>query len=230
MTSSRIKHYLKNVQLIRASVRRIRALMFPGSTSYWENRYAQGGNSGDGSYGVLAQHKAEVLNGLVVTHGIESILEFGCGDGSQLNLAKYPQYVGFDISPTVLKRCIMKFADDNTKCFFLYDHTCFTDPLSVFQADMALSLDVIYHLVEDEIFEAHMKHLFGASRKLVAIYSSDFDGPTQAVHVRHRHFSTWIEQNFRDWSCMEVIKNPYLVTNAKTGTFAEFKIFQRVSP
>ena len=35
------------------------------------------------------------------------------------------------------------------------------------------SLDVIYHLVEDEILKSYMTTLFGTARKLVIIYSSN---------------------------------------------------------
>jgi hypothetical protein len=35
---------------------------FSGTQSYWEERYANGGNSGQGSAGQLADFKAEILN------------------------------------------------------------------------------------------------------------------------------------------------------------------------
>jgi hypothetical protein len=63
---------------------------FPGSADYWERRYAEGGDSGHGSYGRFAEFKAEVLNRFVAEQRIESIVEFGCGDGNQLTLASYP--------------------------------------------------------------------------------------------------------------------------------------------
>src|ERR1700689_4886366 len=70
------------------------------SPSYWDSRYAGGGNSGDGSYGNLAKFKASVLNQFVAENRIASVVEFGCGDGNQVSLAEYPRYVGIDVSPT----------------------------------------------------------------------------------------------------------------------------------
>ena len=35
------------------------------------------------------------------------------------------------------------------------------------------ALDVIYHLVGDAVFDGHMRDLFGAAQRLVAIYSSN---------------------------------------------------------
>lgn len=48
---------------------------------YWEQTYQAGETSGRGSYGVLAEFKAEVVNGLIQRENIASIIEFGCGDG-----------------------------------------------------------------------------------------------------------------------------------------------------
>jgi len=71
---------------------------FANTGDYWQQRYARGGNSGDGSYGKLADFKAEVLNEAVKELGITSVIEFGCGDGNQLTLANYPAYTGVDTS------------------------------------------------------------------------------------------------------------------------------------
>ena len=78
---------------------------FPGSVEYWESRYRVGGNSGVGSYGFFREFKADVLNEFVATHAVQTIIEFGCGDGSQLELAKYPNYLGFDVSSTAVSNC-----------------------------------------------------------------------------------------------------------------------------
>jgi len=126
---------------------------FRGSAQYWERNYACGGTSGPGSYGALAEGKAAFLNAFVDEHGVGSVIEFGCGDGHQLSLARYPRYVGVDVSRTAIGLCRRQFAHDGTKSFFLYDDACFVDRAGLFTAELALSLDVIYHLTEDEVFE-----------------------------------------------------------------------------
>ena len=72
--------------------------------AYWELNYEQGGNSGPGS-GDLGQGKAEFLNDFVRDCNVESVIEFGCGDGHQLSLAKYPHYVGLDVSRAAIRMC-----------------------------------------------------------------------------------------------------------------------------
>ena len=42
------------------------------SSDYWERRYSKGGNSGIGSYGRLAEFKAEVLNRFVKENNINT--------------------------------------------------------------------------------------------------------------------------------------------------------------
>ena len=42
-------------------------------------------------------------------------------------------------------------------------------------ADLALSLDVVFHLVEDEVFAQYMQTLIQAGNRYVIIYASDTD-------------------------------------------------------
>jgi hypothetical protein len=205
---------------------------FPGSAQYWEQRYARGGDSGAGSRGVLAESKAIVLNGLVAEHRIESVIEFGCGDGEQLVLAEYPRYLGLDVSPTTLRRTIARFADDRTKSFALYDPECFADQARRITADLALSLDVIYHLVEDHVYELHLRHVFGAARRQVVLFTSDADDPstagTFAPHVRHRPVVRDVAERFPEWRLRERIENPHAYRKVgASGSFADFFVYER---
>jgi SAM-dependent methyltransferase len=179
---------------------------FVSSSQYWEERYARKGTSGDGSYGELARAKADFLNAFVREHAVRSVTEFGCGDGNQLSLAEYPRYVGLDVSKAAIGLCKTRFANDRTKSFFLYDDQCFIDNTDVFCADLALSLDVIYHLVEDHTFEAHMTHLFASACRYVIVYASNTTAHGTAPHVRHRPFSRWVELRRPQWhlSLMEI--------------------------
>jgi hypothetical protein len=198
---------------------------FPGSRAYWERRYAAGGDSGVGSYGRFAEFKAEVINAFVTEHAVQSVIELGCGDGHQLSLANYPRYLGFDVSETALRRCRERFAGDPTRSFEPMEH------YRGQRAELALSLDVLYHLVEDPVFEDYLRTLFGAAERYVIIYSSDTDErpPDGAAHVRHRRFSRWIEQHLRDWTLCQRIRNRHPYTgDYRTGSFAEFFIYQRV--
>jgi SAM-dependent methyltransferase len=182
---------------------RIAGARFPGSRSYWRSRYARGGTSGTGSYGDSAQYKAKVLNGFVQRNGVESVIEFGCGDGNQLSPAQYPSYIGFDISPHAVTMCRERFQGVLSKQFRLMEDYAGET------ADLALSLDVVYHLVEDEVFEGYMRQLFAASARFVIINSSNTDtqAEIQLPHIRHREHTAWVSKNLADWRLAERIRD-----------------------
>ncbi len=196
---------------------------FTNTIDYWENRYASGGNSGAGSYNDLAIYKASILNDFVEKNGIVDVMEFGCGDGNQLKLANYPKYIGFDVSRTAVDICRKKFKDDESKKFFLMDF------YSTQTSQLTLSLDVIFHLVEDNIFQSYMEKLFSASRQYVVIYSSNVEkyDSNQITHVRQRKFSTWIEKNCSNWMLMQHIPNQRPYDGTGNTTFAEFFIYKK---
>ncbi|THV33593.1 methyltransferase domain-containing protein [Glycomyces buryatensis] len=204
---------------------------FPGSAQYWEQRYARGGGSGEGSRGMLAESKAKVLNRLVAEQRFESVIEFGCGDGDQLALADYPRYLGLDVSPTTLRRTIARFTDDPSKSFALYDPECFADRAGLVTADLALSLDVIYHLVEDHVYELHLRHVFAAARRQVVLFTSDADDPcvagTFAPHVRHRPVARDVAERFPEWRLRERIENPHAYRKVgPSGSFADYFVYE----
>ena len=175
------------------------------SESYWETRYSRGFNSGSGSYGRLALFKAQVINDFIGRHQIGTVIEFGSGDGHQLSLLEVPQYQGYDVSSFILDRLESLFAADQSKSF---QHMSSYDGRT---AELVLSLDVIFHLVDDGDFEKYMKRLFEAAEKYVIIYSSNQDVQEKVVapHFRHRLFTPWIEKNRPDWRLTGQIDNPF---------------------
>lgn len=192
------------------------------SSDYWDRRYISGGNSGSGSYNRLAQFKAAYLNDFVATHHIGSVIEFGSGDGSQLKLAHYPIYTGVDISAKAIDVCRSIFAGDSSKHFI--QSSAFVADTS---ADLAISLDVVFHLVEDDVFERYMRRLFACATRFVVVYSSNMDEDGPSRHVRHRRFTRWIEQNEPQWCLIDTVKNayPYDAADADNTSFADFHVF-----
>lgn len=202
---------------------------FPGTVQYWESRYAGGGTSGAGSYNRLAAFKAEVINGFVQQQGIATVIEFGCGDGNQLTLARYERYLGFDVAKSAIDKCNSLFRGDATKTFKLMTE------YSGEKAELSLSLDVIYHLIEDPVFDAYMRRLFASAERFVVIYSSNDATLNEtlraASHVRHRRFSDWIDQIASDWKLLHHIRNryPYSLANPAETSCADFYIYAKVS-
>jgi len=194
------------------------------SSNYWESRYREGRTSGAGSYNRLAIFKAETINRFIKDHRVHSVIEFGCGDGSQLRLAEYPAYVGVDVSRTVLDATRQAFEGDTTKRFVHVD-----DVGPEHFSDLSMSLDVIYHLVEDEVFERYMGQLFDSARRHVIVYSSNDVRPSDSIHVRHRRFTDWIASSRPEFRQTAFLKNAYPedVKDIDNTSFADFYFFSR---
>jgi SAM-dependent methyltransferase len=194
------------------------------SGEYWENRYASGGNSGVGSFGKLARYKAEVLNSFIEDHGINTVLELGCGDGNQLLHYKIRDYIGVDVSPTAIKLCQERFAGDTSKRFFIYDREL-RGKIGQYRADLAISVDVIYHLVEDDVLSAHIDDLFGLSSRFVIIYSTNFDRSYRSPHQVDRQVASIIQERRPDFELIDTITNPY----KGSETASDFFVYERLS-
>lgn len=211
-------------KMLRRVYLKFQGLKFSDSESYWNNRYKHGGSSGRGSYGELAAYKAEVLNDFISKHEVKSVIEFGCGDGNQLGLIKCDEYHGFDVSPEAIETCKRLYKRDGNKTFDLV-----TDYHGTL-ADLVLSLDVIYHLVEDSVFEKYITRLFSASEKYVIVYSSNTEEQAvqQGPHVKHRKFTHWIEDNIEGWCLAQHVQNRYSQgMNSDEGSIADFFVYAK---
>lgn len=210
--------------------RTYRRLRFPGSAAYWERRYVRGGTSGAGSYGRFAEVKAAQVNRAIEERGISSVIELGCGDGHQLTLLRPPRYIGLDVSPTAIELSAARFTDDPTKSFFVYDPAHHVDPLRVLSADAALSQEVLLHLVEDDVFDTYLRHLFAAADRFVLLWASDVEWRAGA-HERHRPFTPWVAANAPGWRLAEHVPSPLPFDRATgEGMLADFWVFERIEP
>ena len=193
------------------------------SARYWEKRYSRGKTSGSGSYGRLAQYKADFLNKFFEDNQVSSILDMGCGDGNQLSLLRDVAYVGADVSETVLEKNRARFAHRPNSKFLHVNDLATIDPV-----DLAMSNDVIYHLIEDEIFEHYMRSLFYYARRYVVIYANNEDLAAQTRHVRHRKFTDFVENEVSGWTLVSNEPNPYPwdPSNPNETTVASFHVFE----
>lgn len=153
------------------------------SYKYWENRYATGGNSGYGSYENFLTDKVKLLTQLVSDLGICSIADVGCGDCTILPHLTVERYVGYDISPTVINRHIQNNSDVSHT--FRLIHDPITEPF-----DMALSLDVIFHQVDDVDYNEYIRHLVNTNAKYILILTMNdrilSTEHAKAAHVKYR--------------------------------------------
>ena len=216
-----------NPSLLRKIVEKVMNVAFltrfPGSNSYWNLRYKFGGTSGAGSYGEEMAHKSQFLIDFISENNILSVIDFGCGDGNQLSNIQVSKYVGFDVSDVAIRQCRVLYAKDPTKDFrniTQYDGE---------RAQLALSLDVIYHLVEDALFDEYLARLFAAADQYIIIYSSNDNSRSahQSRHVYHRCFVEIALERFPSFQLKSAPLRSQTLGGALPGR-ASFFVFERV--
>ena len=184
-------------KIIRELFRKKITKSFINSEKYWDDRYSYGGNSGSGSYGNDAQQKANFLNNILLKYNLDTVIDIGCGDGNNLKFFKPKNYIGIDVSETIIKKNISKFKYiDNYEFFVLKNNFSnilnYIDHLIRNHALLVVSFDVIFHLIEDDKYNDHINFINNINANYCLICSSDinieYDDST--LHVRHRKYST----------------------------------------
>lgn len=188
--------------------------------AYWERRYSTGSNAGPGSTGQHAQFKANFINTFIEAQDIETVIEFGCGAGDQIRLGDYPEYIGLEVSESAVERCAERFDGDSTKSFFLYSPLHFVNR-GALTADLALSLEVIFHILNDEEYKAYMHDLFTSGAQYVIIFSSNRDEATPEMHMRHRQFTGDVEAWFPEFELIQTRENEF------PDRHSDFYVFER---
>ncbi len=179
----------------------------PDYKKWWDEWYAHGQTSGPGSRGFLAQYKAEVINEFIRTHSIQSAIEFGCGDGYNLALISYPEYIGLDISPTSVRMCEQKFKNDPTKQFMHYIPASFVNK-GFKTVDLVLCIDVLYHVLEEQDYVKTLDDIFSFNAPYVILYTTlteKWNGGY--AEIFHRNVLTYLAK-YCDYS-YTVIENKY---------------------
>ena len=217
----KIKNIINHNKLLRSLVVPVYKIFFFSSSDYWESRYKSGGNSGTGSYGKFAKFKAEIINDFVKKNKIKNIIELGCGDGANLQLYEIESYLGYDVSPTIIKTNKKQFQNKN----FQFDLMKNLD--IKIKTELSISLDVIYHLTEDKVYKNYMETLFKISSKYVIIYSSNFDDiDVVNAHVRHRNFEREIPKTFE---LQTHIPNRFPPESCEVFSLADFFVYKRLN-
>jgi hypothetical protein len=88
-------------------------------------------------------------------------------------------------------------------------------------------MDVIYHLIEDEVYEQYMDNLLDVGAEYLIIYSPDFNNDNFAPHVKARKF-TDNKRLQEEYKLMLHHPNDYSTRNYKDGSFADWYVFRKI--
>lgn len=140
--------------------------MVQSAEKYWDQRYRNLGGSGSGSRGRLAAFKAHTVNLLATKHGAKTCVDLGCGDGFLRQFYLFDKYVGVDTSFEAVKMCSGIYSQDD------YVHLTLDtqEYVSRLRMDMVLSMDVTFHILNDDPYRRYLDLLCAVGR-IVVLYA-----------------------------------------------------------
>lgn len=189
---------------------------------YWDRRYREGRTSGAGSEGAEGQFKADYISDFIHYWQVESVVDWGCGDGQVLELIRLEgaQYMGIDVSPIIVERMRKKFAEHGSR--YRFHTTEAYSTLTRTTAELALSMDVLFHLPDDADYFRYLDNLFGSAERFVVIYATNTPDGRTARHVFRREFTPDITERFPEWE-LKVAEEPF-----RPG-LASFFVYEKVA-
>lgn len=177
------------------------------SRTYWQHRHTlRKGDwraNGAGSTGIWLDTKRAWVNSLLEESGGGSLLDLGCGDGLVADGFQVEGYTGVDLVPAAVAAARERFAGRPGWAVLLLDEW----EQMMLPVDVAVSMDVILHLIEDAAYFEHLAYLFEVAEHRVGICSTDFEAPAEG-HMRHHQFSIDVEDHFPRWTLVRRAVQP----------------------
>lgn len=131
---------------------------------YWEERYKGGGTSGKGSVGAEKEWKWSVIDRYGAR--LDDVIDVGCGDLSFWDARPLPErYIGIDISPTVIERNKTKLPNLKFIC------SSADRLLDIGRSRTVLCLDVLFHIMDDDVYEKILENLAAYSSGLIFVHT-----------------------------------------------------------
>lgn len=175
----RIKHAIfRNVLERIPIVRRIYNRWLP---NYWENRYLQGGTSGEASVGPSREWKWNVISEFVPCPN--HVLDVGCGDLSFWDGRDCEDYVGFDISTMIIKR------NRETHPNWVFTVGNSQERILGLQKRVVFCLDLLFHILDENTFVRTLHNLCYYSTKWIFIHT----------WAKNPFKKKWFRQPITDW-------------------------------
>lgn len=185
-------------QLLIYFKRLIAKWRFRSAEHYWENRYARGGNSGPGSRGAELRHKLAFVQKFITDNRVKSVFDYGSGDGEFASKLVVPTYYGYEPSPSARQ---MFFDRDLPRSYMTGTW--------LYLAELGLSLDVIFHVVDADDYVEYLENLFRTSLKWIIIYGFESSEEELWPHIKPRPFTRFIANRFPEWVLISKIPSGF---------------------
>jgi len=220
---NQFKNYFSNSTARRIGLRKVLG-----------KRYARGGNSGGGSFGTNAEYKANVVNKIIQLEKVESVLEFGCGDGNQLTLFNFDYYTGLDISQTAISRCESMYTNHSKKKFL---RIIPGQDLQINKHDAVISLEVLMHITNENDFKWTLDQIFKFSAGIVIIQIPILPlvRYKKGSHERYRNILPYLAKYLGEFDLVSLLIHPSTsiegrLRNEIGQMSSDFLVFKRKRP
>ncbi len=128
---------------------------------YWEHRYLSGGTSGLGSVGENKAWKWRLIDQLIPQ--LDHVIDVGCGDLTFWEGRDCYDYVGIDISETIVKKNQLR----RPKWKFICSNA--GNRIDGLRKDVVFCLDVLFHIMNENMLLNILKNLCYYSKKYILI-------------------------------------------------------------
>jgi len=153
---------------------------------------------------------------LINKYDLKSISDVGCGECTLLPyLQGIRKYYGYDISPAVLSKVSKNAQDGFSKEFILL-----TNNTKIVSSDLVLSLEVIFHQVNDDEYLDYMRKLVNSNGEYLLILTMN-EGILKTNHIKNRHIKYRDISKFMDSTNYSLVeKFPF---TERTSTYYLYK-------
>jgi len=130
---------------------------------YWESRYTGGGTSGEGSIGIQREWKWRVITSFL-PH-IDHVIDVGCGNLSFWEGRDCSDYVGIDISETVIAQNRIRHPK------WTFYSSAAENLIPDIKRSCVFCFDLLFHIMNDEVFIKILNNLCLYSTDYIFIYT-----------------------------------------------------------
>lgn len=130
----------------------------------WDEHYKSGGKSGDPSDYMKSREWKHALIAKYCDIKNNSIIDVGCGDLQFWQGRKPAKYIGIDISQTIIDAHTEKYPDRQFIC-------ASSDESLDISADMVMCFDMLWHIIDDDVYIETLKNIRRYSKKYIMIYT-----------------------------------------------------------
>jgi len=145
---------------------------------WWNEWYKGGGTSGQGSRGDLLEFKSDYINTYFRQDAIQTVFDYGCGDGWLAGNLECKNYLGMDVSAEAVMMCKKKInrpnfyfelVESNLISGNYIDLKC-VDRFAI-KPEAIICIDMLYHVMDNELVNKIIESIFSSSARMIVLYT-----------------------------------------------------------